>query len=210
MGGAHRSKTRKYQSQTVRPSDKLIPDNLLSASGGRRPVGLRAVCLCAQSGTPSGRAFFPNTRSGFCQICSWLNCSALCPNPLRAKVIPWKQTAHYREPFCLTYSSAMLPPRARLFPISAARVLAHCHQRLTAWPRSPGSRAAPSSGAARHLLPEGEGSKMPECLLPPGEGARRADEGAALPAATWLDGLELPQGWIATPDRPKIDDQKSC
>ncbi len=36
---------------------------------------------------------FPNDRSGFCQICSWLNCSALCTNSLRAKLIPWKHQA---------------------------------------------------------------------------------------------------------------------
>ena len=43
---------------------------------------------CVHASCTSRR--FPNERSGFCQICSWLNCSALCPNPLRAKLIPWK------------------------------------------------------------------------------------------------------------------------
>ena len=52
---------------------------------------------------------FPNDRSGFCQICSGLNCSALCPNPLRAKMIPWKPTAHYSDPFCRPHSTSLLP-----------------------------------------------------------------------------------------------------
>ncbi len=66
--------------------------------------------------TPSQHGFnafwpirsFPNDRSGFCQICSWLNCSALCPTSLRAKLIAWKQTAHYRVPLCLPHCSGML------------------------------------------------------------------------------------------------------
>ncbi len=96
-----RRKTGKFQSQSARPSNRLIPETSLSAGGGRRLVGLRAVCLCAHGDTLSSCAIFPNDRSGFCQICSWLNCSALCPNPLRAKLFSWKRSAHYFDPLCL-------------------------------------------------------------------------------------------------------------
>ena len=66
---------------------------------------------------------FPNDRSGFCQICSWLNCSALCPIPLRATMVPWKQPAHDRDSLCLLQAAAMLPRRARFLAIRAAPAL---------------------------------------------------------------------------------------
>ncbi|MCU1229128.1 MAG: hypothetical protein JWO97_2012 [Acidobacteria bacterium] len=44
----------------------------------------------------------------------------------------------------------------------------------------------PSPGAARHPLPAGEGSSAAAILLPPGEGARRADEGRAIAAGAFL------------------------
>jgi hypothetical protein len=55
------------------------------------------------------RRRFPNECSGFCQVCSWLNCSALCPNRLRAKMISWKQTVHHLASFYEPHSTGLLP-----------------------------------------------------------------------------------------------------
>ncbi|MFZ0660015.1 MAG: hypothetical protein WAM05_14920, partial [Candidatus Binataceae bacterium] len=51
----------------------------------------------------------PNECSGFCQVCSWLNCSALCPIPLRATMVPWKHPAHHFALLCRPHSTPMLP-----------------------------------------------------------------------------------------------------
>ncbi len=76
----------------------------------------RAVCTTRR---------FPNDRSGFCQICSWLNCSALCPNSLRAKMIGWKQTAHCSGPLCLPRARATFSRRAGFLATRAAPGLVH-------------------------------------------------------------------------------------
>ncbi len=113
--GASRRAPYELKSSLHRDGSRAARLQIETTRFGHSPVVLNGRCsfgpVPALFYALSPMRRFPNDRSGFCQICSWLNCSALCPNPLRAKMIPWKQTAHHSDSISPAHSKGM-PSRA--------------------------------------------------------------------------------------------------